>query len=382
MKYYILLLFTATLFSCSSTLKLSVENNLDFDRSEEMVELDVNRLAKKISTLKADETYIVSCENEVIPSQITSDGKLIFQSHLGASQKKTYEIKIDKVLTYNPKVFGRVFNERKEDFAWENDKVGFRLYGNELKAFDGPSNGLDLWYKRTDKLVLNEWYRKSVEERISYHVDHGEGCDPYGVGHSLGAGAMAPYIDEKLILNDNYLKATILDNGPLRFSARLDYPDLEINGRLIAESRTVTLDAGSQFTKIIQYYKVPESMQVAAGIVKRQTNDSVLWNVSDNFFLYKEPETQENGQIFLAVIMPDGLTKVKVDTYEYFHPVAKKNLTFSHVIGVADYNTQKPLTYYTGFGWTKSGFMTVEDFQNYTKKYYQAVKQPFIIKFK
>jgi len=90
MKYTFLLLFTATLFSYSNTLKLSVENKLDFGRSEEMVELDVNRLAKKLSALKAGETYIVSCENEVMPSQITFDGKLIFQSHLGASQKLTY----------------------------------------------------------------------------------------------------------------------------------------------------------------------------------------------------------------------------------------------------------------------------------------------------
>lgn len=379
--FYILLIFVL-LHSCSAELKVELENPLNFDRTEELVELPLDQLVEQLSTLKEGETYAVILNDEVIPSQLTSDGKLIFQSQLKALESKKFIIKKNKETIAEPLVFGRVFTERKEDFAWENDKLGFRFYGHELQALDGPSNGLDLWYKRTDKLVLNEWYRKSVEEHISYHVDHGEGCDPYGVGHSLGAGAMAPFINDELVLNGNYLTATILDEGPLRFSARLDYPALQIDGKSIAESRTVTLDAGSQFTKIEQYYAVNETMTVAAGIVKRNGSDSIVYRPSTNYFFYQEPATDINGQIFLAVIMPDGLEKVKVHAYDYLHPLSGKEQHFEHSLGVATYHPGKPLVYYTGFAWTKAGFHQLEDFQAYTAQFEQALNQGFVVKYK
>lgn len=375
------LLISVLLLSCSSEVKVEIENPLHFDRTEELVELPLNQLVEKLSTLKEGETYAVLLNGVVIPSQLTSDGKLIFQSQLKALESKQFIIKKTKKATAESLVFGRVFPERKEDFAWENDKLGFRFYGHELQAFDGPSNGLDVWYKRTNKLVLNEWYRKSVEEQISYHVDHGEGCDPYGVGHSLGAGAMAPFINEELILNDNYLVATILEEGPLRFSARLDYPNLQINDKSVAEWRTVTLDAGSQFTKIEQYYAVDEAMTVAAGIVKRNGSDSIVYQPSTNYFIYQEPATDINGQIFLAVIMPDGLEDVKVHAYDYLHPISGKKQYFEHSLAVATYHPEKPLVYYTGFGWTKAGFHQLEDFQTYTEQFEQALNQGFIVKY-
>ena len=188
-----------------------------------------------------------NASNEIIPSQITSEGKLFFQVSVKSKGNVVYSISIDTFRTYKPQVFGRHYPECKGDFAWENDRVVFRFYGKELKDVQAPTSGLDLWYKRTAKLILDEWYCKDLSGEASYHQDHGEGCDPYAVGQTLGGGSMAILMDSILYLNENFESFEILDNGPLRITFRLTYPTLNINGKEIAETKTILLDAGSQY---------------------------------------------------------------------------------------------------------------------------------------
>ena len=42
------------------------------------------------------------------------------------------------------KVFGRHVPERKDDFAWENDRIAFRMYGPALEADGEISSGIDV----------------------------------------------------------------------------------------------------------------------------------------------------------------------------------------------------------------------------------------------
>ena len=379
-KNLLILLSIITLVSCGSVknLRVEVKNSESIDRSNELVELSVNEIEKQLRGKNA--ALLVSNEaGEVIPSQVTSDGLLLFPSGLRANESQVFTIRRGEALEYEPKVFGRVFPERKEDFAWENDRLGFRFYGNELKEHDGPSNGLDLWYKRTNKLVLNEWYRKSVEEGISYHVDHGEGCDPYGVGHSLGGGAMAPFVEGELILNDNYLTVEVLDEGPLRFTARLNYPDIEIAGKSYQESRTVMLDAASQMTKIVQDYHTDDKLTLAAGIVKRPNSDDALWESGSDYFIFSEPANEVNGQIHLSILIPQGIDSVEVKSYEYLHPINGRLQNFSHTLAFTQ--NSGTVSYYTGFGWDKFGFDSAEKWQEYVENFKLALENPFEVNY-
>ena len=80
------------------------------------------------------------------------------------------------------RVYARFVRERHDDFAWENDRVAFRLYGPALETFEKEpltSSAVDAWSKRTSRLVLNDWYL--VDD---YHRDHGEGGDFYPAGKS------------------------------------------------------------------------------------------------------------------------------------------------------------------------------------------------------
>ena len=66
---------------------ISVQNALPAARSFEMVQVD----AQKVKTrLGADTLIVTDADGKEIPSQLTWDGKLIFQASVGAKGKSTY----------------------------------------------------------------------------------------------------------------------------------------------------------------------------------------------------------------------------------------------------------------------------------------------------
>lgn len=378
-KNIILVLFAVVfLASCSSNkeMQITVENPSGFDRLTEVVEIPIDSIKDKV-VLKDSAVYVVkNSAGEVIPSQVTYDRKLIFQAEVKANESKTFVITTDTAQAYPAKTFGRLVSERKDDFAWENDRVAFRIYGQALMATDGPSNGLDIWYKRTDDLVIDKWYANELAGKASYHNDNGEGLDDYKVGRSLGAGAMAPYVNGKLWLNENFVSDEILDNGPLRTTFKLGYKDIEVDGKKISESRTFSIDAGSQLTKVVQAYGVNEPMQVAAGIVKRESGDSIIAAVDKGYIIYAEPKSQKVEGVYVSVFFPEGISNSATDTYE----VGKNK--YSHVLAVTTHQPRKAVTYYTGYGWAKFGFPTVGDFEKYIQTFSEGLKHPLVIKYK
>lgn len=360
--------------------RITVSNPCGFDRSSELVELSLPEIKKKI-LLPERQTYLVrNAAGAIIPSQTTYDGRLVFQSGLKAGESAVFTVAGGIPQEYAPKVYGALYPARKDDFVWENDRVGFRFYGHALKYSDGPSNGLDLWYKRTEALVLQKWYEEALNKGIWFHHDRGEGCDPYAVGRSLGAGAMAPYISGKPLLNENFLKAEILDSGPLRFTARLEYPGLEIGGRAVPESRVVSIDAGSRLTMITEDYGRTD-FPVAAGVVSRLSHDSLISKPESGYFIYAEPETVENGSLFIGVCMPSGIDSVSTASYSVVNPVNGKESVFTHTLAIGRYRSE-PLPYYTGFGWSKSGFPTIASFEKYMDEFVKRKKRPFKIRYK
>lgn len=379
MKNIILGLFSVVfLASCSSNkeIQITIENPSTFDRLTEVIEIPIDSIKDKV-TLKDSAVYVVkNSAGEVIPSQVTYDRKLIFQPEVKANESKTFVISTDTARTYPAKTFGRLITERKDDFAWENDRVAFRIYAQALIATDGPSNGLDIWYKRTNDLVIDKWYEADLAGKASYHNDNGEGLDDYKVGRTLGAGAMAPYVNGKLWLNDNFISDEILDNGPLRTTVKLSYNDVDVDGRKVSESRTFSIDAGSQLTKVVQAYGVNEPMQVAAGIIKRENGDSVIAAVDKGYIIYAEPKTNKAEGVYLSLLLPEGISESVVDTYE----IGKNK--YSHVLAVTTQQPKKPVTYYTGYGWAKFGFPTVGDFEKYILNFSDGLKQPLVIKYK
>lgn len=384
MKRVIYLLFAAVLLaSCNSKPKemtVTVENPSDFDRTTDLVELSLDAVKAKV-TLAEGQVYVVkNTKGEVIPSQVTYDGKLIFQSDVKAKETTSFTVSAGEKQEFKAQTFGRFITERKDDFAWENDRVAFRIYGPALIASDGPSNGLDIWYKRTNDMKIDQWYKDDIAGTASYHEDHGEGLDDYKVGRSLGAGAMAPFVNGKLWLNENFASQELLENGPLRTTLKLIYKDLDVDGKAYSETRTFSIDAGSQFSKVIQEYGVTEDMTVAAGIAKRAANDTIIFSPEKDYIIYREP-SEKAGPVYLGLVFPAGIDSMVVDTYKVANAKTKKDDTFSHVLAVATYKANQPIVYYTGYGWSKFGFADEAAFQTYASNFSKGLKQPLVVKF-
>lgn len=369
------------LTSClrEATLRITVENPSAFDRSAEMVEIPLEAVQARVA-LKEGQAYVLrKGRRDTLPLQITHDGKLIFQSGVQAGARATYTLSAGAPRTFEPKTYGRFVPERKDDFAWENDRVAFRIYGAALVETDGPSNGLDLWYKRTSRLVIDDWYREDLAGRRSYHQDHGEGLDDYKVGRTLGAGMMAPYADRRLWLNGNFVGHEVLDNGPLRTTFRLTYDDLEVEGERIGESRVFSLDAGSQLTRVTQIYETRKTIPVAAGIVKRDGQDSYSAHRPQSgaaTLVYTEPPSASLGNIYVAMVFPDGLDGVTTDACRFIHPLTGKEENPVHVLGVTSCSPNRPVTYYTGYGWSRFGFPSPKDFDTAIQQFAKRLDHP------
>lgn len=385
MKKILYTLFAALfLASCAGDKKVTVtvENPSDFERLTDMVEVPVKDIEAKIS-LGENQAYVVKGKNgNVVTSQITSDGKLIFQAAVGAGETTTFAIEAGQSQEYKAQTFGRFIQERKDDFAWENDRVAFRIYGPALIETDGPSNGIDLWFKRTPDMIIDKWYKNDLAGGESYHDDHGEGLDDYKVGRTLGGGAMAPYVDGKLWLNENYASQEVIDNGPLRTTFKLTYKNVDVNGKSLSENRTFSIDAGSQLTKVTQEYGTTQDMKVAAGIVKRESGDSIIVAADKDYLLYLEPKTEKVEGIYIALVFPQGFDEMLVDTYKINNEKTKKENSYSHVLAVTTYKPDAPVTYYTGYGWNKYGFANKEEFEKYLQNFVKATKEPLNVSIK
>ncbi|MDR1645735.1 MAG: DUF4861 domain-containing protein [Tannerellaceae bacterium] len=357
---------TAVCSAQSEIITITVQNPADFDRETELVELPMEALKERMKLTGAQVYEVKNSRGTVIPSQYTSDGKLIFPSGMKAKETTVFTISAGNKQTFKAMTYGRFVEERKDDFAWENDRVAFRIYGKALIPTDGPSNGLDIWYKRTGDLVINKWYEADLTGRNSYHNDNGEGLDDYKVGRTLGAGAMAPYAGNKLWLNENFIASEMLDNGPLRTTFKLTYKDILVDGKHFPESRTFSIDAGSQLTKVTQEYGTTEAIPVAAGVIKRSADDPVVIAPDRTYILYPEPATDKAEGIYIGLVFPEGAERILMDA--------------GHTLVVTTYTPDTPLTYYAGYGWKKFGFENETQFRIYLENFVKSRKQPLIIR--
>lgn len=371
-KLSLILISILLLAGCNGNrLKVTVKNDLPFDRSAETVEISLSEITGKLGEIDPSALVVTDVKGTEIPSQLIYAGKgepesLIFQADVKAGATAKYFIASGTPQAYEAKAYGRFVPERYDDYAWENDRIAFRIYGPALIAKDGPSNGLDVWIKRTEKMVIDRWYADYLAGKNTYHDDNGEGCDCYKVGRTLGAGAMAPFVEDSLWLAINFETWKTLDNGPIRTSFRLTYPPFPVRDVMVTETRTISLDAGSQLSKITEEYSgIENEFTVAAGIVKRPEGSPLLFPPEKNAIAYRL-DGGEGGITYVATVLTTPATAVK--------DIA------DHTLIVTRYSPGTPLTYYTGAGWSKWGFESDAAWTGYIDEFSQKIASPLKIK--
>jgi hypothetical protein len=100
-----------------------------------------------------------------------------------------------------------------------------------------------VWSKSAHKLVQDKWYKAG-----DYHVEKGEGHDFYHVGKTRGCGGWVSTM-ARLCTPRRTTQAGRF--SPMaRFAPSLNCASTHgMDGRKVAETRRVSLDAGSNFSR-------------------------------------------------------------------------------------------------------------------------------------
>ena len=327
---------------------VSVKNPGDGFRYLETVELDV---AKFKSLGNGKLAILDAVAARVVPSQLLdldangTPEKLIFQVDLPPGDTRRFRVvradALAGVPPVVPKTHARFVPERFDDFAWESDRIAHRMYGPAVTKAEGLiSSGIDVWAKRIRGLVIDGWY-----QRNDYHKDNGEGLDYYKVGTTRGGGGLGAWDPAagKLSVSGNYVSWRVLANGPIRSVFELNYDTWEAAGRKVTETKRVSIDGGSNFTRFEILLKGAEGPIVLAPGVADRGGAGGAWErqAAEGYLAYWEPPFEQSGQMGVAVICPTG-----------FQEFVSAN---GNVLGTAAAEVGKPFVYFAGAGWSRSG---------------------------
>ena len=272
------------------------------------------------------------------------------ESQLPAERESVIEEKEvkDQVLM----AYGRFVPEREDDFAWENDKVAFRVYGPNSKGV-GPVSGVDPWFKKVDYPIVDKWYAEQLQGK-SYHVDHGEGHDIYHVGSSRGVGGTAIWIDGVAYPAATFKNYEVLRSGEDVVEFTLQYEwDTPLGA--VAESKTISLALGSQLYRVDSVFTLdgePASLPIAIGLTTHDEAAEVFSSL-------------DNGRISTWEIMDGngvgtGVLMAPERTQEIAHaPSEEKDA--SHIWLLTSSSENGELNFSAGFAWEAAQAITSSD---------------------
>ncbi len=361
----------------------------------ELISLSMSEVKAKLgnATPKKGEAYIVKNKRgQQIGSQITHDGLLLIDASVRPHGSATYYVSIGK--PYQQKVYatGALYKIRKDDIAWENDRCAYRVYGPALQKTGERSFGTDIWVKNTPDTVVYERYikdmignRKNDDETeilTSFHLDHGNGLDPYRVGATLGLGAPSLMVGKNQVLPYCYKDYRILDNGPLRFTVELTYnPSTVGNMKNVVEHRIISLDKGSNFNKMTVWYdglNTPTDFATGFPIHEEDTETKTF---AKDYVSYADPTDNievNNSQVYVGVLFPESIDHTYYQLFDKKHDGAT-----GHALGLKrGLKNGEKYSYYFGAAWSKYDVRSYAEWQIRIKDYLDALKTPLQVEVK
>jgi hypothetical protein len=372
-KYFFGISFLLPAFLIAqSKVDIGIQNKSNLDLEEAIVSVKWETILLKYPQIDTTEFVVINNKTKKqIPFQLEHRGlkaiqNLLLQVDVKANTSISLTVQKGKPENVVVKTYGRYVPERKDDFAWENDVIAFRAYGKALEKTKEDAYGFDVWVKRTNRMVLNERYKKG-----DYHIDHGDGMDYYHVGFSLGAGNMAPYVNDTIRYSGNYHQWKVLDNGPLRSTFQLIYDTWDAGGIKVKATKTISLEAGSQLNHIENVYSFEgeKSLSVVAGIIKRPETGILSLNEKQGMMAYWEPSHLEHGTTGIGVLLTTPVSSMLVNEKQILAKTMVKN--------------NEPIIYYTGAVWDKAGKITNnKQWNNYLENFYKKTQTPLIINLK
>jgi unsaturated rhamnogalacturonyl hydrolase len=390
--------YRMAVFENAKPVAIEVTNPAHFFRHSETVEMSFARLAAR--GLRSTNLAVMDgLGSRILDSQAYASepgqplDTLIFQVDLAPEETRTYYIVDVSALAAVPqpivKTFARQIGERYHDMAWESDRIAHRVYHQDLIPAEGTvSSGVDVWVKSTRALVINEWYKNG-----DYHNDHGEGLDDYRVGRSRGCGGLGIWDGHSYYVSSNYRSARMITNGPVRSEFELTYDSWDAGQGKISETKRIRIDAGSNMTRVESNFAAVhhQSFKVGIGIAQRPGDGAIVKNQQDGWMSYWQPADRDRGSIACAIVLPDKIEEFATESgtlpalkpTELATPNDEGLPPVANLLALTPAEAGKPLLYYLGAGWSKSGDFTSEkDWENYVRQFIIRIHAPLQLKLK
>ena len=368
---------TPVIASSQNQLTVTAVNRLKVARAGETIELTAQQLAS-LAEKDLNKLHVLdSAGKEVLSQSVDTDyddyhkpDTLIFQADFAAGETKTFTVGGGTKREYKKddfRAYGRFVRERFDDFAWENDRVAHRTYGKALITWKGEpltSSAIDIWSKRTSKMVINDWYMVD-----NYHTDTGEGLDAYSAGPTRGCGGSGIWANNQLYIPTNFVDSRVLTNGPIRVMFELVYEPFDANGVKVSQVLRVSLDAGSQLNHFQTSYRADAPLAVAIGL-KKAKDEQKEFNAERGWLTAWQPMDRNLGMQGLAVLVsPADVDKAAED--------ARNNLL------VLKPKTSVPVSYWAGFAWDRAGRITsAEAWKKYVDDFGERMRSPIEVRLK
>ncbi|MBZ5555248.1 MAG: DUF4861 domain-containing protein [Acidobacteriia bacterium] len=353
---------------------VTVRNPIDLDRPHETIVLHAADLRRLLSVEDPRRVHVLDerTGQELLAQAVDTndDGQveeLIYQTDIGPLETRKFQLSVgDRQVPRREdfKAYARFVQERRDDFAWENDRIAHRMYGAALETWAQEpltSSAVDVWCKRVRRLIINDWYM--VDD---YHRDHGEGADFYSAGTSRGCGGNGLWVAGRLYPSANFRHSRVFANGPIRVIFELTYDAWDAGGVRVSEVKRIILDAGQNLNRFESRYTIHgETQKLTHAIgIKKNAGAASSFSREQGSLRTWEPLKEDAGQLGCGVLInPTQIVERAEDK--------------GNSLVVARVAPEMTAAYYAGFGWTKSGdFLTVEDWDRYLSQFATRLRSP------
>ena len=356
----------------AQTLVVTVKNPAKFNRSHETVAVRLSDVTEALGQVDPSRLQVLREGERATRAIQLTEADLLFQADIAAGGTQRFVVSHAAAKEVpHPSLVSGLFVLPRQDYAWENDRIAFRMYGPALAA--EVNNGIDVWTKRVRYPIVGKWYKEadaSAPGKDSYHQDRGEGADFFSVGRTLGAGGSGLWREGKVVQPGVFTSWKTLANGPIRISFMLTYTWF-LDGDSLKEEKTFSLDAGENLNRIEVRFSgggKREGMQIACGLVKRAGTTATqdrkncilsLWGAVN--------DDPVNGTLGTAVVIPRGhCSDLTEDKDQY--------------LMIGDPRPGTPFVYYAGAGWTgNGGFSAGKDWTAYLDRFVERMAAPLQI---
>lgn len=450
MRKIILALFTLAIVTGSQAqVKVKVTNSTSLQR-QELVACSGADVFARIGLNEGEAFCVVGPDGQVTESQLTHDGQILFDASVRPNSSAVYTIDRPETFLLEAKAeecmkllegtlctplsapynrvwaSGRLYPDRLDDIAWENDRGAYRIYGPAFEQSGAKGYGPDVWTKNTPEPDMDKRFRMDIDvkptqkvledagynniaarlvERNTFHKDHGTGYDAYAVGPTLGCGGNAVITADTLLFPTCWREYEILDNGPLRFKVKLRYGDVVVDGTTYKEYRIYSLDKGSNFNRIEVWYEIKDPLFLrhtplyGENKMKKtkpkkdsvnsenscKTNKTVQpLTIATGFPLHSPGEsTLQMGEGFMQYADPtDAMQQNSCELYIgclFPHNNIQTQVRFGHALATLQLPAGEHFVYYAGSAWSKADVRNQQEWQCRISTVLNALRHPLTI---